>query len=498
MAYSLKVAACQLLYEITAMLVDPPSFYKIHASQYVATETSASDVEKEGGSLNVPQLRGVAIRKKKNTTNSTPQMFRRSYRGTFRQTRKTAQPTEEDLPTAIPPSDSQTPSLSTSVQPPVKQHPRAPVRKSIHSMLTADNPQVSHLGSRFTNIWNKFTGTSGEAVRKKSTHLQPTPPMRRPTIGRHKSFLGREGSPHQEVDYVHLPWSETVAELLLPSCLRISEYEADPDRCLQKRKHQCLELFTALLKVYSYDSSGDTEKQGSPALVTSPNSRSFKEFHATWRSKHGGSLSNGSSRLMSPASEASHPRTASLSQSVEDLVNRQLMTYSPCKGCHILPIALELDALQASLEQETTGALQDRLRDFKRKRQKYMKENISTLLSSIFHTILSVTDDLSKYTISHLRDISWSLLLDTDTDLSSLAGTFLLVIADGFSRDELCDYFQSKCNNARSTDTVLTVARQVYTMLSATSTYVHLCCMRPTYFVCHIVAIRSYNHCTTC
>lgn len=467
--YALKAAACQLLQEITGILLDPPRVYHAHlmqktyldASENVASfgQSSAEFMESSQGL----HRGGRAIRKARRQSLAHSRAFDDvTRRNTLRNPKVNVIYTKDVLGSteSLRSSDNPSPALptvhDTSPGPAVRQ------RKNTLSTLLAP---TSTAGQRISQNISKLISSIGlsgsfrHSTRRRSMVASNTNPSLALTSSiRRKSVVGESVSSENEA--VHIPWLETVAQLLQPSTLRVPEHEQDHAMCLKMRKKQCAKLTASLLKIYSY--------QPEPRRrALTPDSQSHKKSKwdtASFSSKRStlsqSPAANGRQRAHCLSPEMALSAFQGKGSPLEELLEgTRTMQYSPCAGCSTLPVLLERDALLSSLEYEATFSTKLKVEEFGRSRQAYMKDHVANLFASMFVTVMACVTDLSKLSICHVQDTAWQLLLDPDKELASLASAFFLLFCDKASHKEMSKFFSSKMEGTSNAEKRETIAR---------------------------------------
>lgn len=269
--------------------------------------------------------------------------------------------------------------------------------------------------------------------------------------------MGESASSASEA--VHIPWLETVAELLQPSTLRIPEHERDHSMCLRIRKKQCAKLTASLMKIYSYQP--EARRRALTPECGSHKSKWDSSLYNSKRSTIGHSTAvYGRQKAKCFSLELALSAFQGKGSPLDELLEGTLtMQYSPCVGCTALPVLLERDALLSSLEHEATFSTKDKIEEFGRSRQAYVKDHVATLFASMFVTVMARVGDLSKLSLCHVQDAAWQFLLDPDKELASLAGAFFLLVCDKASHEEMSKYFSSKMEGVSDAEKRETIAR---------------------------------------
>lgn len=467
--YALKAAACQLLQEITGILLDPPRVYHAHLAQKAhldASENVASFGQSSAECMESSQgfhRGGRAYRKGRRQSVAHSRAFDDvTRRNTLRNPKVNVVYTKDVLGSteSLKSSDNPNPALptvqDTSPGPAVRQ------RKNTLSALLAPTSAGQRISQNISKLISSI-GLSGgsfrHSTRRRSMVASTTSPSLTFTSSvRRKSVVGESAS--SEYEAVHIPWLETVAQLLQPSTLRVPEHERDHAMCLKMRKKQCAKLTASLLKIYSY--------QPEPRRrALTPDFLSHKK--SKWDTA---SFSSKRSTLSQSPATNSRQRTHCLSPEMalsafqgkgspleELLEGTRTMQYSPCAGCSTLPVLLERDALLFSLEYEATFSTKMKVEEFGRSRQAYMKDHVANLLASMFVTVMACVTDLSKLSVCHIQDTAWQLLLDPDKELASLASAFFLLFCDKASHKEMSKFFSSKMEGTSDAEKRETIAR---------------------------------------
>ena len=466
MSYALKTAACQLLQEITGILLDPPRVYHAHLTQKPHLDASIVSTAHGQSAEFAESSQGLhrggrAIRKGRRQSVTHGRAFDEvTRRNTSRNPKVNVVYSANQLGSTESLRSADNPAPSIQIVHDTSPGPAARQRKNTLSTLLAPTSAGQRISQNLTKLISSIglTGSFRRSARRKSMVASTGPSVTLNSSIRRKSVMDDSASSPSEA--VHIPWLETVAELLQPSALRIPEHERDHSMCLRIRKKQCAKLTASLLKIYSYqpesrrraltpECGSHKPKSGASSLYRSKNS-SVSRSTAVYGSQK--------AKYISP--ELALSTFQGKGSPLDELLEGTLtMQYSPCVGCTALPVLLERDALLSSLEHEATFSTKDKIEEFGRRRQAYVKDHVATLFASMFVTVMARVGDLSKLSLCHVQDTAWQFLLDPDKELASLAGAFFLLVCDKASHEEMSKYFSSKMEGVSNAEKRETIAR---------------------------------------
>ena len=478
MSYALKAAACQLLEEITGILLDPPRVYQtllaqkahMEASNSAAFSHSSADILESSQGLH---RGGRAYRKGRRQSVAHSRAFDDvTRRTTLRNPKVNVVYTKDAAGSTESLRSSDNPNPATSIVQETSPGPSLRQRKNTLSTLLAPTSAGNRLSQNISKLMSSIglSGSFRHSTRRRSMVTSTTSPSLPLTASiRRKSVMGDSLSSDHEA--VHIPWLETVAQLLRPSALRVPEYEQDHTMCLKMRKKQCAKLTASLLKIYSYQPE-PRRRALTPDSASHKKSKWEAASFSSKRSLHSQSPVGNNKQLQRPqclspevALSAFQGKGSPLDELLE---GTRTMKYSPCAGCSTLPVLLERDALLSSLEHEATFSTKMKVEEFGRSRRTYMKDHVATLFASIFITVMARVNDLSKLSLSEVQDAAWELLLDPDKELASLASAFFLLVCDRTCHKEMSKFFSSKMEgggDAENRDTIARLAALQYTHL---------------------------------
>ena len=467
-SYALKAAACQLLQEITGILLDPPRVYhtlqtqKAHldASENPSLGQSSADFLESSQGLH---RGGRAYRKGRRQSVAHNRAFDDvTRRTTLRNPKVNVIYTKDALGSSESLRSSDNPSSAAPTTQDTSPWPTSRQRKNTLSALLAPASTGNRISQNISKLITSIglSGSFRHSTRRRSmvtTSTSPSLPI--PSSVRRKSVMVESASSDHET--VHIPWLETVAQLLQPTALRVPEHERDHSISLKIRKKQCAKLTTSLLKIYSYQ----PEARRRALTPDSANHKKSKWDTASFSSKRSllsqspvGTNRQLQRACLSPEAALStfQGKGSPLDELLEGMTTMQ---YSPCVGCSVLPVLLERDTLLSSLEHEATFSTKMKVEEFGKSRRAYVKDHVATLFTSMFVTVMARVSDLSKLSLGNVQDVAWQLLLDPDKELASLASAFFLLVCDKASHNEMSKFFSSKMEGTNDAEKREIIAR---------------------------------------
>jgi hypothetical protein len=423
--FALKAAVCQLLYEISLILLDPPRMYQVslhshldhsQGSQSLSVSKSSVDADLSQSKFSFKRRGGRASMTR---SQQYDDVVRRTIRHHSANVSVVFTEASSDAPQSLP----------------------TPQDVSADTHLTRSNQRYTksgQLGNRLTQNFSKLISSIG--LRGTQHHTGTTRRKSMLTSGGHRPSVSRRKSMYMPMAHetIHLPWLESVAELLHPSTICNTHQQLTYFQCFQNRKKQCAQLSFALTCIYRYKLPDSQECTEEEVPVTKKERKSSKwTLHKTYDS------GTQNRKILDPRNESPQLPSSPLSSfSLGQDDQLKDGVFNLCVGYLSLPVHLEQDALLVSMEKANAVNTSQQIKAFSTSRLHYMEHHMSTLFAPIFSTIMVQSEDLADK--SSLRDILWECLLDKDKEVSSLASALFLLVCEKSNLGELHSFFQKK------------------------------------------------------
>ena len=351
----------------------------------------------------------------------------------------------------------------------------------------------AQLGNRLTQNFSKLISSMGLRGTQRHTGTVHRKNLgvgggHHPSVSRRKSMYSSAPPPSENI---HLPWLECVAELLHPSTICSSSQGTHYLYCLQQRKRQCSQLSLALTCIYQQTPRKNRERTQETIVIKKERKYSKWNTNTTQKASDLGS----SQRFQDTQNDYTKMLSPPLSVASEDSDSQHKDGLStPCNGFVSLPLQLEEDALLLSIQQASSLDVAQQKDEFNNSRMQYMDKYMHTLFSPIFLTIMTRTSDLIDS--STLREILWEWLVDTDKELTGLAGALFLLICERSNQGDLQSFFNSKVDEDDGSK--LAVIRYMHETCVCTQMYAYSAYIRMYVRLCIIVSANVFTHISLC